>query len=261
VVQSVLVQSATSMRVYFDRNIFDALRKLTDSSKSPTALAKLREATSDGRLTILFSHVVLEETFPLLKRSAGTFEQEIKALLSLVDARRMIKLSDSLLREAVQSYAFRRRLPEMLTRTPRTIRDFLTNGRVTKELEQFIEAIQSNKQQFVQRLSKSFTEAQRLAVERNIGSPKDFQEFWIGMAPVIVTLLAERYGVDKRCLARGIEGLLENRTVKLYAAYYASFTHSKWFGEQGKPGKVIGSERGDFFHAVQASAADLLVTN
>ena len=36
---------------------------------------------------------------------------------------------------------------------------------------------------------------------------------------------------------------------------------AKWFGEQGTPGKVKASESGDFFHAVQASAADILVTN
>ena len=57
-----------------------------------------------------------------------------------------------------------------------------------------------------------------------------------------------------------MEGLLDNRTVRLYTIYYAALVHSKWFGEQGKPGKVKPSESGDFFHSVQASAADVFVT-
>ena len=43
--------------------------------------------------------------------------------------------------------------------------------------------------------------------------------------------------------------------------YYAAFVYSKQFGEQGTPGKVKASEKGDFFHSVQAAAADTFVTH
>lgn len=58
----------------------------------------------------------------------------------------------------------------------------------------------------------------------------------------------------------GMEELLEVRTIRLYATYYAAWAFSKWFGEQGVPGRVKPSERGDFFHSVQAAAADVFVT-
>ena len=72
-----------------------------------------------------------------------------------------------------------------------------------------------------------------------------------GKAPVLQ--------VGDRGFGRGIDGLLNNPTIKLYTVYYAAFVLSKWFGEQGKPGKVRSGDMGDFFHAVQASAADIFV--
>ena len=182
-------------------------------------------------------------------------------IFGLVEKRRMIKPPAYLLKEAVHSYAFDRRLPDTLTRTPRILEDFLIRGKVSPTLREVVEAVVTQGSKFADDFTQTFSEARRVGEERNVGTPDDFEEFWSGVAaPVIVQGLAEQHGVYDRCAERGLEGLLEVKTVRLYATYYAAWVFAKWFGEQGVPGKVKSSERGDFFHSVQSAAADVFVT-
>jgi len=249
------------MKVYFDRNVFDYIKRIKDASNSTPAIDNLYQAVRDGKITILLSTTLLEETLPFLKLSKNALKEELENVFSLVEKRRMIKPAEDLLREAVQSYAFGRKIPDRLTKTPRILIAFLMKGKVTHELEEFIKGTLSRKDNFLESFTDAFEEARRLGEERNIGRPDNFQEFWNGMATSIAESLAIRYELHKRCVERGIEGMIENRTIKLYSVYYAAWVFSKWFGEQGEPGQVKASDGGDFFHAVQASAADVFVTN
>ena len=249
------------MKAYFDRNVFGEIKQLTDASETHPDIATLRRAVDDDRLSVLLSTTVLEETVPAARRSTETLKKEFEVIFGLVENRRMIKTADDLLREALQSYGLNRSQPDMFTRTPRFVTNFLKTGKLSGELMEFIKAVASQTGSFAERLNDSFSEAKRIGEERQIGRPDNLAQFWSDMAPAIASWRAEQHGVQKQCANRGIEGLLENRTVRLYTIYYSAWVFAKWFGEQGTPGKVKTSERGDFFHAVQASAADVLVTN
>lgn len=248
------------MKIYLDRNIFADLKQSTSASRSADDLAILQGAVRRKEIQILLSTTILEETLPALNCSADTLKQELGLIGSLVDWRRMIKTPANLLREAVESYAFDRKLPDMLTRTPRLLEDFITKGRTSQQLRDYLDGVMSQGKTFANDLTEAFDGARQAGVERNVGTPEDFLEFCKGVTPAILEGLCENYGVSARCADRGMEGLLEVRTIKLYATYYAAWAFSKWFGEQGVPGKVKASERGDFFHSVQAAAADVFVT-
>lgn len=248
------------MKAYFDRNIFGDIKKLKEISEASHEITTLQRAVDEGKLTVLLSTTVLGETLPALRHSTGTLSRELKVIFTLVEKRRMIKPADDLLREAVQSYAFARRLPDMFTKTPKMLSDFLIKGKLTRDLQEFTEGVISRSDRFADNFTKIFSEVRRIGEERDLCRPSDFQEFWKEMAPAIAEWLAKQHGVYKQCMARGIEGMLENKTVTLYTIYYSSWVFARCFGEQGTPGKVRASEMGDFFHAVQASAADIFVT-
>lgn len=233
---------------------------MEDGGESAEKLSALRAAINEKTLTVLLSTTVLEETLPALNLSPGILRQDLKVIFGLVQKRRMIKSSGDLLTEAVQSYAFDRRLPDMLTRTPRFLEDFLVKGRVSRELRGFVDAVVAQGGEFTANFTDTFREARRVGEERNVGTPEDFEELWNVVAPAIAEDWAKHCGLYGRCVKRGMEGLLEVRAIRLYAIYYTAWIHSKWFGEQGKPGKVVASEKGDFFHSVQAAAADVFVT-
>jgi hypothetical protein len=248
------------VKIYLDRNIFADVKRFRSHPRSEEVHSLLRNAVEQKRIRILLSTTILEETLPALKHSASTLREDVEVIRSLVCSDRMIKPPGELLREAVQSYALNRQLPDMLTRTPRLLRDLIKTGRVSTRVEEYLQGAIAHKDKFAHELSDAFEQARNVGQERNVGSPEDFLEFYNGLRPTMLEGVCRNYGVYDACLHRDIDGLLEIKTIQLYVLYYAAWAHAKWFGEQGAPGKVKASERGDFFHSVQAAACDVFVT-
>jgi hypothetical protein len=185
------------MKAYFDRNIFGDIKNLKEASESSDDIITLQDAVQNGKLTVLLSTTVLEETLPALKHSTDTLRRELEVIFSLLQKRRIIKTADELLREVVQSYAFGRRVPDMFTRTPKPLSDFLIKGKVTRNLQQFIEAIISRNDRFAENFTKTFEKVRQAGEQRNIDRPDDFQVFWQRLAPAIATWRAKQHGVQK----------------------------------------------------------------
>lgn len=210
------------MKVYLDRNIFGDIKQLRSTPDSADSITVLQRAIEEKRITILLSTTVIEKTLPALNHSPNTLEQELEVIFGLVQKRRMIKAPANLLSEAVQSYASARSIPDMLTRTPRILEDFLVKGKVSQKLKQFVKAIVAQGSEFTNNFTETFSEARRVGEERNVGTPEDFQEFWNAITPAIIEALAKRHCVYDKCLERGLEGLLEVKIIRLYATYYAA---------------------------------------
>lgn len=206
---------------------------------------------------------MLEETLPLLRCSSVVLREELQLIFSLVETDRMVKAPDQLLKEAVQSYAYDRRLPDMFTRTPKVFRSFLRNGKVTSELKARLLHETRRRHELVERITpvteRSKAEVKELAVKTNV-SRESWHEMQEAAAPRVLELVSEQYGVRRQCLERGLSGLLENQTVRMFVIYYLAWCRAKLFGEGGPPGKARPSELGDWFHSVQSSAADIFVT-
>lgn len=248
------------MKIYFDRNVWGNLRDFANSPERADIITRLQERIATKRFEVVLSTTVLEETLPLLGHSEARFLEEIRLIFSVVGVRQIIKSPDELLSEAVQSYAFDRRLPAMFTRTPAILRRFVANGKSRKEVFEWSKAAVDLANGFPKKLDPAFDEVKRFIEEHGIQAPGSLEEFWTRMGPSFAEWLCDRFGVLERCKDRGIDGLLKNKTVRLYTVYYAALVRAKLFGEQGTPGKVRPGESGDFFHSVQASAADVFVT-
>lgn len=162
----------------------------------------LQRAVSRKEIQILLSTTILEETLPALNCSAETLKQELGLIRGLVDLRRMIKTPASLLREAVESYAFDRKLPDMLTRTPRLLEDFIGKGRISQQLRDYLDGFISQSKTFANDLTEAFDGARQAGVERNVGTPEDFPEFCNGFTPAILEGLCENYGMSTKCADR-----------------------------------------------------------
>ncbi|MCA1816276.1 MAG: hypothetical protein LC746_07695, partial [Acidobacteria bacterium] len=115
-------------------------------------------------------------------------------------------------------------------------------------------------------LSANLTQALLLAREAglrsNAGRPDDFSELWNGLAETTVKLYISKFPREWRveCIKRGIKKMLRLRSYRLFAMYYLSLMHTGWFGLQGAPRKVREGDVGDFMHAIQASFANIFVT-
>ena len=246
------------MKVYLDRNI---LGDLKSSSRSHTRLLPLQDAVKQKRIDVLFSTTILEETLPALNHSAAMLREEIEVIRSLVHTDRMIKTPAELLEETIQSYALNRSLPDMFIPTPPFLRKLFDEGIVSEQVKEYLRGHIALTEKFSPELTEAFERARKAVQEQDVGKPKYFREFYDGFCPAILEQQRRNYGVYDACMERGTNGLMETKTIKLYLLYYAAWVYAKLFGEQGVSGKVDPSERGDWFHAVQAAASDVFVTH
>src|SRR5215510_14038505 len=88
--------------VYFDRNVFDYIRRrrITDGD-----LQVLRAIIRLGEFSILLSVTLLEEALILLKTSSDIAKEEWQLLASLTRGSKVIKHHQELLRDDILSYA------------------------------------------------------------------------------------------------------------------------------------------------------------
>lgn len=244
------------MKIYLDRNIFGDLKELVEYSKVNDDISLLQSAVDEGKVSILLSTTILQETFPLLHHSAKNFREELKVIFRLVEKRRMIKSAKELLREAIESYSFNRKFPDMQRKTPSFLEEFLRTGKVSHELLELKDIALAERENFTDVFNQRFEKVRKQLVEEN----PNFKEFWESCASILAIDLAKSFNLFDKCFERGIEGLLKIKPIKLYCLYQAHWIFTKLFGEQKVPGKVKAGERGDCFHAVQSSAADIFVT-
>src|SRR2546430_16199254 len=111
-------------------------------------------------------------------------------------------------------------------------------------------------------MTEGLLAARVVGEERGVGTPDDFNELWSGLSVTIVDGLLSQVPrpIRRVCKKRGVQNMLKIKSIRLYTIYYAWLVHSGWFGIQGDPRKMKEGDVGDFFHAVQASAANIFVT-
>ncbi len=87
-----------------------------------------------------------------------------------------------------------------------------------------------------------------------------FEEFWAGGAIHWAEALAEQIGLGDECRRRGLEGLLEVRTVRLCVGAALSLVFAQVVGDGVQPRDAHRDDGYVLWHAIHASTADIFVT-
>ena len=159
------------MRIYFDRNVWGKLREMRDERGDADPMPRLQAAVADRKFEVVFSTTVLEETMALVNHSADIFVKELQLIFTLVKRNRVIKPADTLLREAVQSYADNRKVPDMYTRGHPLLEKLLSTGKVTSEFRRWAQPLAELPSKFPHRMNPAFEKARDLGQQRGIGRP------------------------------------------------------------------------------------------
>ena len=250
------------MIAYLDTNVFDHLYKKIGCTSAD--IADLRKAVYGRGLSMPIGIHVLEEL--LLNRRASPQElvARVKLTLSLASIRRMVKPCDQLIADDIRSYA--------ATGEPdRPLVGAQTQNAITQGIAELIEsdgeefseemlaALEETRQRrtrFLQALKVSRQEI--AAMVETLSAPIGFAECVRLAAAPMVERFAARAGVLEACRERGIDGLLQIKSVGAAVGIALSFA----YGHASEGRVPAADDSADFLHVPSAAAtAEIFVTN
>jgi hypothetical protein len=204
------------MIAYLDTKGFDRLYGKVGCTSAD--IADLRKAIYGRDLSITLGIHVLEET--LLNRRASPQElvARVKLTLSLASIRRLVKPCDQLLADDIRSYAANGAPARPFVDAQ--IQNAITQGigeliesdgeEFSEELAEALADTTQRKERFAQGINATLTEI--VSSIETVDIP--FDDFFKLAAPQMAAAFAQRAGVFEGCRDRGIEGLLEIRSIR-----------------------------------------------
>jgi hypothetical protein len=257
------------IRAYFDRNVFQDLYERRNGV-TRSDVERLRSAIRHDDVSVAVSMTVLEETlarWATQQRSALAGFRFVLELAGLNPARaRVVKEAGDLLGDEIWAYAAGAPAPQ-----PYVVHDFTHLVAPSmgdyRYLDEFVADVRAQKEAL-----QTFMEAQRreLAaadadgqvvepprIEFLPGQRRGFNVYWSEQAEALASGLAERAGVLREVQARGMDGLLNLRPVRMAVGVNLILAYTQ-LAENRAP--QIGDSR-DVHHATSASVAEVFVTN
>jgi hypothetical protein len=249
-----------ALNVYLDTNVFDHILKKIDFTDADLQL--LKNAISDGKISILRSVTLVEEILPAINASDPELANRKKQLLmELTDPSKLVKYHTELLRDDLNAFVNGTGLPSPFTDEFPNILDELTPQ--ASEVMVQKEVLRQTKEQ-KELVKQGFKDAKKeslVAIEELIGGkyktqPGDWKRFVELGLPGYVHELIEKLGLPDECKETVVDGVLKIRSLRIYIMSSLSYVYAHTF-EGYEP--HTGDSR-DLHHAVLASAADVYVT-
>ncbi len=252
------------LRTYLDSSAYGHI----DSGEIPPEdVAAFRDAVNRGHIVALLSIADVEELLGSWETNRAAAVQRLRLARDLVGFDRMLKPPADLLEDAIRAYANGVEAPAPIA--PGRVRRFLAgslnriaggSSRLASEVSEIITDVRNQKESFHQAMTtalertradlgrKSYTREERRALT--------FEVYWTKTAPSWAEAFADRVGLGEACRARGLDGLLGVRAVRIAVGAALSLVFSQ-VCEGFQPERNDGY---DLWHAIQASAADVFVT-
>jgi hypothetical protein len=250
------------MIAYLDTNVFDSLYKRIGCTSAN--IADLRKAIYGRGLSMPIGVQVLEEI--LLNRRASPQElvARVKLTLSLASIRRMVKPCDQLIADDIRSYAASGRAERPLVGVE--LQNAITQGiaeliesdgeEFSEEIAEALEETRRRKRRFLQGMMIS--QQQLTALVETLPAGLSFDDCFELTAAPIAASYAQRAGVLEVCRERGIEGLLEIKSLRAAVGISLSFIYALTYERT----VLTTLDAADFLHAPSAAAsAEIFVTN
>ena len=237
------------MIAYFDTQAFDRIYKRIGCTGAD--IANLRKAIYGRHLSIRLSIHTLEEILLGRKVSPQALAAQIKLTLSLASARTLVKSCAQLLLDDIRAYAARGEADRPFLRGD--MQNAVADGIAAliesdgEELEDDFLAVLDQARQEKQHFFAALEQARQKA--EAISSPPsgwtDFEQYFDATSLPALETLVERAGVANSCRERGLDGLLNIKSVRMslgavLASSYAQMTN----------GSVVTT----LHHAVSAAA-------
>jgi hypothetical protein len=260
--------------VYLDKNVLDHLlivRRTGVETKwvTPADIEKLQKAVAEGRVRNLMSVMQIQEAaYALNAPSESVAKEELEWIRELLYQGEIIKFPKDLLSDDISNYARGDGPSEPLMRNTIDLDGLFSPTGDIKERKQALADTSEQGAKFLEtaKIANDHDRAIILA-DFNNQQPK-FEVFYEArIVPKLRGLVqsAERSsgqtGLLAACEKRGIEGMLEFRSLAVAAGVSLSYSYARVFGELSEKEKRRKGDPPDVSHALLSSSAQILVTH
>ncbi len=244
---------------YFDTNVYSHIYNrvgVTDEQ-----IAKLYPAVRADKIRILTSSVVVEETISALLSAEKEALARLKLIRKLAKRKRIIKFHPNLLEDDIRSFAHGGKLrSHFMAPPPRFTQVFVDHGENHLHiLRQIANETQKQIQAFRNEMNQKYNQLLRPLAAQIIrqNQQQSFADYWNELSVPFAEQLADKAGVLPDCQARGMNRLLEVRSVKLATLAQLSLGYANTY----ERGAVERGDSRDMQHAVLASGTRTFVTD
>jgi hypothetical protein len=253
-------------RAYFDLNVFNHLYDKA-SGVTEQDLNALRSAIKAEEISIPLSVHILDEMLPRSEPYTNLATKKIEFVLSLVDQQRIAKPADLLLYDDIRRYAhgqvptdpfmgdpeiseIQSNLRSLSYPSAEEVSEQLVDAHeVWKQKEDFEIGIIQVRQQVLPKIKRPKQPKRR---------PPGFDRYRRDSVEQTLEDLAERAGVLDTCRGRGLGGMLDIRSVRMYVGFSISYGYAQVYEGRGPDDAAAW----DLKHAVVAAAtSDVFVTH
>jgi hypothetical protein len=241
--------------VYFDTNIYDHLHK--GIRATPDDVQFLKQRVCDGRLSILSSIINLEEILMMASEDRDLAVAELQLIDELVDCNYILKPFHQLIDEDVIAYAQGTALSSPLIEFKRAARIALACLSDTTGMQEGSREVREQIDTFRTNMMEGINQVRPVAKKIPKENKPNFEQYWNDLRVSFAEVYAERSGQLAACLERGIDGLLQLRSVRLSIGASLSLTYAQTFEKRQSQ---QGDSR-DIQHALTASSVRIFVTH
>lgn len=251
------------MYIYLDANVYNDVER---GLISPDEVKAFRAAHARGEIETRLSLPDLEEFLGVWDTDRPTALRRLCIARDLVGFDGLLKQPSDILEEAIAAYAAGGMPPSPLM--PRRDRQQFAStlhkiakgsAKYDRTMSQILADVKANKESYKAAMTrgrdKSLEELAARYSRRQL-SALPFADFFARGAADYALTFADRKGLADACRARGLDGLLGVRTVRLCVGVVISQIHTE-ISAGRKPDFGDGY---DIWHAILASTADVFIT-
>jgi hypothetical protein len=262
------------LNVYLDKNVLSHILKVQrtgveTNQVSSAHVKKLHDAVAQNKIRNLMSVMQIQEAaYALNSPSETVAQEELKLIRDLLYQKEMIKFPNDLLCENVINYAQGKGPPAALTPNIIDLDGLFSSKGDIEERKQALANTRKQEAEFLDIATGANDNDREIILAEFQNVQPNFEEFYQAkIIPRLTGLVkkAEEHcglnGLLAACEKRGIEGMMNFRTLAIAEGASLSYQYARVFGELREKEKHRKGDSPDLKHALLSSAADVLVTH
>jgi hypothetical protein len=262
------------LTVYLDKNVLSHVltvqRTGVDTNQvTPADVKKLEDAVTEGRIRNLMSVMQIQEAaYALNAPSPEVAQEELRSIRELLFQEQVIKFPRDLLLENISNYANGNGPADPLMQNNIDLEGLFKPEGDIEERKQALEDTTKQYRQFAKDATAANDNDREIILAEFGNAQPKFEVFYQAKILSRLTGLvrsAEKHsghvGLVAACEKRGIEGMLDFKTLAIAGGASLSYQYARVFTELSEKERKRKGDPPDLSHALLSSAADLLVTH